>query len=160
MIKGTGKYILLMIIVMTGQLYSCSQGPVYTFSSSMPNEVWSLDNITAFKPVIEDTVSSNNIYFTLRTGTGYPYRNIWLFVTTTAPSGKSISDTLQYSLANEKGQWYGRGFGDVHELNLPYKTSVFFREKGSYSFNVRHGMRTEELKGVYDFGIRIEKAKK
>lgn len=160
MITGISKYILLVIIALTGLVSSCSKSQVYTMSSPMPDEVWTLDNITLFEPAIDDTLSSNNIFFTLRTGTSYPFQNIWLFVTTTSPSGKSITDTLQYMISDEKGKWYGRGFGDVHELNLPYKTNVFFREKGTYSFKVRHGMRSEDLKGVYDFGLRIVKVKK
>jgi gliding motility-associated lipoprotein GldH len=160
MIKGTSKHILPVIIALTWLVFSCSRSPVYTMSAPMPDEVWALDNIARFEPSVEDTLSSNNIYFTLRTGSAYPYQNIWLFVTTSSPSGKSITDTLQYMIADEKGKWYGRGFGDVRELNLPYKTNVFFREKGTYSFKVRHGMRTEDLKGVYDFGLRIVKAKK
>jgi hypothetical protein len=29
--------------------------------------------------------------------------------------------------------------------------------KGTYQFNIQHGMRTGDLKGVYDIGLRIEK---
>ena len=58
-----------------------------------------------------------------------PFRNIYLFVTTTSPDGKTITDTLQYNLADEKGKWYGKGFGDIHELNLPYKSNVYFPVK-------------------------------
>jgi gliding motility-associated lipoprotein GldH len=32
--------------------------------------------------------------------------------------------------------------------------------KGSYEFKIQHGMRVENLKGVYDFGLRIEKIRK
>ena len=126
----------------------------------MPEKTWRLMNIPTFKILITDTINSNNVFFTIRTGSSYPFRNIYLFVTTTSPDGKSISDTLQYSLANEKGKRYGRGFGDIHELNLPYKSNVFFPLKGTYQFNIQHGMRIEDLKGVYDFGLRIEKFRK
>jgi gliding motility-associated lipoprotein GldH len=126
----------------------------------MPSEEWNLENIPVFKPEITDTISSNNISFTLRTAASYPFRNIFLFVSTTSPAGKTITDTLQYMLADEKGKWYGKGFGDVHELYLPFKSSVYFPAKGIYSFKIRHGMRIETLKGVYDIGLRIEKIKK
>ena len=81
-------------------------------------------------------------------------------MTTTSPDGKNLTDTLHYDLADEKGKWYGRGFGDVHELNLPYKSNVFFPRKGTYEFKVQHGMRIENLKGIFDIGLRIEKYKK
>ena len=117
-------------------------------------------DIAAFKVPITDTINSNNVFFTIRNGSSYPFRNIYLFVTTTSPDGKRITDTLQYNLADEKGKWYGKGFGDIHELNLPYKSNVFFPKKGNYQFKIQHGMRIENLKGVYDFGLRIEKIRK
>ena len=109
---------------------------------------------------MKDTLNSNDICFILRTGSSYPYRNIYLFVTTIAPDGKSITDTLQYDLADEKGNWYGKGFGDIHELKLPFKSNVFFPVSGTYQINIQHGMRIEDLKGVYDVGLRVEKTLK
>jgi gliding motility-associated lipoprotein GldH len=139
---------------------SCNSNRLFTDSVSMPDEEWSLGNVAVFEPPINDTLSANNIFFTLRTGTSYPFRNIYLFVSTTSPAGKTITDTLQYMIADEKGKWYGKGFGDIHELKLPFKETVYFPVKGIYSFKIRHGMRTEVLKGVYDIGLRIEKIDK
>jgi gliding motility-associated lipoprotein GldH len=126
----------------------------------MGKETWTLTDIPAFKVQITDTVNSNNVLFTIRTGSSFPFRNIFLFVTTTSPDGKQITDTLQYNLADEKGKWYGKGFGEIHELNLPYKSNVFFPVRGTYEFKIQHGMRIENLKGVYDFGLKIEKYRK
>jgi gliding motility-associated lipoprotein GldH len=126
----------------------------------MAKETWVLTDIPVFKVSITDTANSNNVLFTIRSGSSFPFRNIYLFVTTTSPDGKQITDTLQYELADEKGKWYGKGFGDIHELNLPYKSNVFFPVKGIYEFKIQHGMRIENLKGVYDIGVKIEKYKK
>lgn len=117
-------------------------------------------NVPVFEVPVTDTICSNNIIFTIRTGSSYPYRNIYLFVTTSSPDGKNITDTLQYNLADEKGEWYGKGFGDIHELNLPYKSNVYFPLKGTYQFKIQHGMRIEDLNGVYDFGLRVAKISK
>jgi gliding motility-associated lipoprotein GldH len=160
MTEGINKYTFLIFVLLLLLLYGCNSDIIYTDSVSMPDEVWSLENVTSFEPEITDTVSNNNISFTLRTGSSYPFRNIYLFVSTTSPAGKTITDTVQYILADEKGNWYGKGFGDVHEMNLPFKPGVYFPMKGIYTFKVRHGMRSETLKGVYDFGIRIAKIKK
>jgi len=160
MIKGTDKKVLLIIISVHVLFCSCSRNIMYTDNISFPSEVWTLDNMAEFNSEIIDTTSISNIYFTIRTGTSYPFRNIWLFVNTTSPEGRSVTDTLQYFLSDEKGSWYGKGFGDIHELSLPFKTGIYFPEKGIYSFRIRHGMRIENLKGVYDFGLRIEKLKK
>jgi gliding motility-associated lipoprotein GldH len=159
MTEGINKYAFLSFILLSLLFYSCNSNVMFTDSVPMQDEVWTLENAASFKAEITDTISGNNIFFTLRTGASYPYRNIYLFASTTSPAGKTITDTLQYMLADEKGKWYGKGFGDVHELNLPFKANVYFPSKGVYTFRIRHGMRAEALKGVYDIGLKIEKIK-
>jgi gliding motility-associated lipoprotein GldH len=160
MIKGISKYSFLPVISILLLFSSCNKDVLYTDSINIPSEVWSLDFIPEFKTDISDTVSVCNIFLSIRTGTSYPFRNIWLFVNTVSPSGKSITDTLQYMLADERGKWFGKGFGDIREMDLPFRTGVCFRERGTYTFRVRHGMRNENLNGVYDLGLRISNIKK
>jgi gliding motility-associated lipoprotein GldH len=158
MIKETIKFISILLLIIL--LVSCGRNVVFTDSQTMKGKMWKIADIPAFKVPVRDTINSNNIFFVIRTGSSYPFRNIYLFVTTTAPDGKSITDTLRYDLADEKGKWYGKGFGDIHELKLPYKSNVFFPASGTYQINIQHGMRVENLKGVYDFGLRVEKSQK
>jgi gliding motility-associated lipoprotein GldH len=160
MTKGINRYSFILILASVILLSSCNSNVVYTNSLAMAAKTWELMNVASFRVSINDTINSNNVKFTIRTGSSYPFRNIYLFISTTSPDGKNITDTLEYYLADEKGKWYGKGFGDIHELNLPYKSNVFFPLKGTYLFKIQHGMRTEDLKGVYDFGLRIEKTGK
>ncbi|MEI6047356.1 MAG: gliding motility lipoprotein GldH [Bacteroidota bacterium] len=160
MIKGISRYPFIIILTSLLLLSSCNSNVVYTDSKVMAEKIWRLSDISAFRIPVNDTVNSNNVFFTIRTGSSYPFRNIYLFVSAISPDGKTITDTLQYNLADEKGNWYGKGFGDIHELYLPYKSNVYFPSKGTYQFKIQHGMRVEDLKGVYDFGLRIEKISK
>jgi gliding motility-associated lipoprotein GldH len=160
MTKGRNKQKFLFYVTVIMLFCGCNRNAVFTDSVSMPGKEWKLENAPTFTPEIADTISNNNISFTIRTGTSFPFRNIYLFVSTTSPAGKTITDTLQYMIADEKGKWYGKGIGDIHELKLPFKSNIYFPVKGIYTFRIRHGMRSESLKGVYDFGIRIEKIKK
>lgn len=153
-IKGISGLTLILIIV------SCGKDVVYTDSAIMKDNIWKVTDVPEFKVPVEDTLLRTNVFFTIRTGSEYPFRNIWLFVTASSPDGKSITDTIQYNLADEKGNWYGKGFGDIHELSLPYRNNVFFPEKGTYIFKIQHGMRVEDLRGVFDFGLRVEKVSK
>lgn len=160
MIKKINRNIYLFILVSSILIIACNSNVVYTGSVAMKGNKWELMNIPVFRVPVTDTVNSNNLSFILRTGSDYPFRNIFLFVTATSPQGKVLTDTLQYYLADDKGKWYGRGFGDIHEINLPYKSNVFFPSTGEYSFKIQHGMRTENLPGIYDIGIRIERVRK
>lgn len=141
-------------------LAGCDNKVVYSGSSAMNNNTWNLMDIRTFEVPIVDTINSNNVYFTVRTGSSYPFRNIFLFVNTISPDGKTISDTLEYYLADESGDWFGKGFGDIKELKLPYKSNVYFPRIGTFRFTLQHGMRMEDLNGIYDIGVRIEKINK
>lgn len=155
MTRGINRCLLLFTAMIL--MISCGRNVVFTDSTEMPGRTWKLEDTPEFSITVNDTLSSNNIWFIIRTGSAYPYRNIFLFVTTASPDGNSMTDTLNYDLADEKGNWYGKGFGDIHELMLPYKSNVFFPLSGTYQIAVRHGMRIADLKGVYDFGLRVEK---
>jgi gliding motility-associated lipoprotein GldH len=161
MIKRAERYLFFIIIGVSFVLIlSCNNNIVYTDSAALPGKRWELMNILSFRVPVNDTLSNNNVTFTIRSGSSYPYRNIYLFVKTVSPDGSTITDTLEYYLADEKGKWYGKGFGDIHELNLPYRSNVFFPRRGIYQFNIQHGMRKEILDGIYDIGLRIEKTGK
>jgi len=139
---------------------SCSSDVIFTDAVAMKEQTWELSNVPEFTIPVTDTAQLTDISFTIRTGSGYPFRNLWLFITAYSPDGKSISDTLEFELADEKGNWYGKGFGDIHELNLPYRSKVFFPVTGSYRFKIQHGMRAGNLEGVYDFELRIAETSK
>jgi gliding motility-associated lipoprotein GldH len=157
MTRRINRSIIVFLPLSLLLLSSCNSNVVFSDTHAMAENTWKLMEIPSFRAEVDDTLTSSNIFFTLRSSSSYPFRNIWLFVTTIAPDGKSITDTLQFNLADEKGKSYGRGFGDIRELDLPYKSNVYFPLKGIYQFRIQHGMRVEDLKGVYDFGLRIEK---
>lgn len=154
------KFTTAALLCLTTVIISCERNVVFTDSKAIPAKTWQIENKPEFLFPVDDTLSGNNIWFSIRTGSSYPFRNIFLFATTDSPDGKSKTDTLQFNLADEKGNWYGKGFGDIHDLMLPFKSNVYFPRKGSYRITVQHGMRVRDLRGVYDFGIRVEKVKK
>lgn len=160
MIKKTNKGAQILIMLSLLIAPACSRNTLFTDSVAMPGKTWGLAFIPEFNFPVTDTIGVTNVYFSIRTGSDYPFRNIYLFVTSISPDGKSMTDTLEYDLADEKGNWYGKGPGDIHELTLPFRTNVFFPQKGLYIFKIQHGMRIGDLKGVYDLGLRIIKSEK
>jgi len=157
MMKEKGAKFFFAVAGLLLFLYSCDRELVYTDSFIIPSATWPLEITPSFDALITDTTSLNDIFITIRTGSEYPFRNIWFFVTTTSPSGKMIIDTLEYMLSDMKGKRYGRGFANIKEVNLKFREGVYFPETGIYKFKIRHGMRAENLKGVYDIGLRIRK---
>jgi len=149
MIREINKSSTLLLLLL---LSSCNSDVIFTDSVVMQDNIWDLSNVPDFSMQIDDTTQLTDVFFTIRTGSDYPFRNLFLFVTVFSPDGNIMTD--------EKGNWYGKGFGDIHELNLPYRTNVFFPARGTYLFNIQHGMRIGDLPGIYDIGLRIERSKR
>lgn len=147
---------ILFFILLSTIAVSCNLKNRYSFNESFPPDGWSKYNKPRFNVEINDTISSYDLLFSIRNNHNYPYRNLFLFVSTTSPDGRSIKDTVEYQLADEKGRWYGKGLGDLHNIAVPYKTNVLFPVSGEYLFQIEHGMRTDKLEGIVDVGLIIK----
>jgi gliding motility-associated lipoprotein GldH len=154
---GTGPVKSLLAIVIAVVLTSCGQDIIYSGHENMPPEGWNRYNTATFNAEITDTITPASIDISIRTGSAYPYRNIFLFVSTFAPNGIRIVDTLEYTLSDSRGNRMGRGTGDIRELDLSLRKNVYFPHAGPYLIRVEHAMRTETLEGVYDVGLIIRR---
>lgn len=146
-------------------LISCDDGSVYHTYQTMPN-FWHKDSAVVFKFEERDTLRDYNLFLTLRNDNSYKYSNLFLITEMQFPHGRTISDTLEYIMANPDGSWLGTGFGDLKESKLWYREGVRFSESGTYTFSVRQAMRRNGsvdpiviLEGIRDVGLRIEKTK-
>lgn len=139
-------------------LASCDRSQVY--EKSMPvGSIWSKDSLARFEVNIDDTLSTHSVYVTMRNASSYPFSNVYLFVTTVAPSGAYVRDTMECVLADETGKWLGKGFAKYWDNRFAMRRNVKFPEKGTYTFTIQQGMRLEELPGIHDVGIRVERVK-
>ena len=139
-------------------LSSCDPNLVYEKNIRIPDGIWYRDNIVHFEVVVDDTISSHNLFVNVRNTSLYPMSNLYLFIETTAPSGHSVRDTVEVILADQKGRWLGSGLGDIWDLQQLYKQNVRFAQRGKYSFEYMQAMRTEKLPFILDVGLRVEKA--
>ncbi len=157
MVTGTVKNKILVLAALTAITLSCKTEIIYFDNVDFRSNGWNRNKTARFEAEIKDTITATTVDITLRTGSDYPYRNIYLFVSTFAPGGQMIKDTLEYMLSDDKGRRYGRGRGEIREMNLTYRENVYFPASGTYKFVIEHAMRTETLPGVYDIGIRIKR---
>lgn len=156
--KDSHRIVLIpALLLAVTLLISCNTGSIYSESESIPGYKWDVDNIITFRAPVTDTLNSYDINLLIRTDNSYPYRNIFLFIKTMSPAGRAIKDTIEYFLADEKGDWYGSGLGDINDLSVPFKANVHFPEPGTYTFSIQHGMRENKLRGVTDIGMQIRK---
>ena len=152
------RHIFILSLATVIILSSCDPNLVYEKNTKIPDGIWYRDNIVHFEVVIEDTISSHNLFVNVRNTSLYPMSNLYLFIETTAPSGHFVRDTVEVILADEKGKWLGSGLGDIWDLQQLYKQNVRFAQRGKYSFEFEQAMRTEKLPFILDVGLRVEKA--
>ncbi len=154
----TSAFVLAGTVVWMLLLTACDPNSVFEKNKEIPGHTWKMKDVIRFKVPVKDTVSSHSIYINIRNYSKYPYSNIYLFVHVTSPSGNTLTDTVNYILADQRGRWLGRGLGDMYFIRFPYKQNIRFPYPGIYLFNITQGMRTN-LKGIRDVGIRVERLK-
>lgn len=124
------------------------------------NGNWKKNAEQKFNFKVNDAQDAKNIIFVVRNNNDYPYSNIRFIVNFSDLKTKKKSiDTLNYILAKPNGEWIGKGFGDTKETLFQYKLNYKFPQNGNYSIGVIHAMRTDNLKGIEDVGVKIETAK-
>lgn len=154
---GRAMRSIIVILTLSTFFYSCDSKGIFEQNVKIPNEQWNMDSMAVIRANITDTTLVYNVLINIRNTTDYPNSNLYLFITTHAPSGAAIRDTLECTLANDMGNWLGKGFGRMHDSQIPYKRNVKFPASGEYVFEIQHGMRSPNLKGIASTGIRIER---
>jgi gliding motility-associated lipoprotein GldH len=135
----------------------CTGGSIFHQNMRLEGGKWNARDSLVFRALIKDTVQPHSIFLSLRNKGTYGFSNFYAFITSRAPSGSVRTDTVEFILADRRGQWYGKGFGDLWQHTRPFKLGIRFSNTGIYTFTVKQGMRVEDLEGIMDFGIRIER---
>jgi len=123
---------------------------------------WAVGERAVLTVDITDTVSQHNFLINVRNTEEYPYRNLYVFLKTTFPNGKSSRDTVGLYLADASGRWLGSGNGYLNSGRYPsarvmYAYNKRFPVSGTYTFEIEQAMRTDTLVGIRNIGLRIEK---
>ncbi len=145
---------VLTILVLSAGFISCDRMMVYDDFRRIDNGSWAWDDPAEFTFSISDTSGFHDVQIHLRHFTEYPMSNLYLFLHMTGPSGQEMTDTLQMILAENSGEWIGRGVGNIREIGYLYRKNTRFPEPGEYSISIEQAMRLPELP-VSGVGVRI-----
>ncbi len=149
---------LLFILLTAFMAVACNGDVVYESNERIPGNVWSRFHIPVFEVEITDTINAHNLLINLRNTGEYPRSNLFLFISATSPAGAFTRDTLELVLAGPSGRWKGSGFGSVWQNRFFYRQNVRFPERGKYTFEVEQAMRIDDLPGIIDVGLRVERS--
>ena len=136
-------YIILLVAVLFA---ACDNRTVFTEFRTLPLSGWNADSALVFNVEMSDTAGLYDVIVDVRHAVNYPYQNMWLFVN---------NDTIDFYLANQRGEWLGNGGGDLREMPVLYKQAVRFDSVGTYTYTIIQGMRDKNLKGISDVGLQV-----
>ena len=155
--RKNNKYLIFVNLFVALLLISCDNNSVFDKYAAIPDMKWEAKKPVVFNVEINDTINPHNVYINIRKSSKYENMNLFLFVHTTSPSGAELIDTLECTLADDRGKWLGSGWGDIYDNRFLYKKQVRFPVQGEYTFKITQAMRTEELRNISDVGLRIDK---
>jgi gliding motility-associated lipoprotein GldH len=148
-----------ILLVMLGLFIfsACDPNIIYDEYQHISKDLWNRFDVKKFDIVVNDTVSFNDFYIDVRNTTDYQFSNLYLFIDSQFPNGQVYRDTIECILADRQGKWLGRGLGKIRDNRFLFKSMVRFSLKGTYVLKIQQAMRTEDLAGIADIGLRLEK---
>lgn len=146
----------LSFLILSSLLFSCDKARLIDENHNIPNQAWYYKNKLNFDVHITDTNKTYNVYVNLRVGSDYKYSNFFVMVHQTNPSLQTTKERKELTLLDERGNWLGKGLGDIFDFQIPIYTQKRFNQKGVYKFELEQNMREDTLSPIYAAGIRIE----
>jgi len=147
-------FLLIPAIILV--LLACNTNRFFRETHRIPEGEWNTDEKVAFLVNITDTSKRYSLYIHIRNDVNYPFANIFMFLDTRFPDGQIARDTVECQLAGYDGRWLGTGSGSIRYNRFLFQKTVFFRQKGNYTFTFEQAMRTSKLNGIRDVGLEIE----
>lgn len=148
--KKRASLLLLLCLVFV----SCTKKAVYTKAFRFKNETWSQQVKPQFEVDIQDTTQLYDFIFTLRSTTDYAYNNLWVFLRTTPPFGKSVREPYEIKMADPNGNWIGNKSGTIVEHQLAFKRrKIPF--KGKYQFILEQAITEKHVDELLDISLEV-----
>ncbi|XCI74670.1 MAG: gliding motility lipoprotein GldH [Flavobacteriales bacterium] len=151
------KILPLFVYTWTLMIISCQNKQLIFKGGERFNGRWPKNKPAVFDFNIDTPQEIQDFLFVLRHNDSYEFSNIFLFIETQYPDGKSTRDTVQYKLAYKDGHWKGIGLGPTKEILLRFKEKATLKDSGHYKIMVLQDMRRDTLQGIEDFSLIIEK---
>jgi gliding motility-associated lipoprotein GldH len=147
-------FFLLLTVLIT----ACGERPMYDRFVAIPEQGWHKDSTIHFDVTIDDISAQYYAEVSVRNNSAYPNQNIWFFRNIYSSKGLEYGDTAQYFLANEYGEWTGKGLGELKTNDFPFRRQALrFADTGVYRFSFTQAMRMDMLNGIEDIGLRLYK---
>ena len=168
-----GYLTVMAVLSMLGicGLSSCSVDPNVVLDQfvAQDDKTWSWKDVQSFDFEIGEGDYYYNVNIQLRISGQFAYSNLWMVYRLDLQdslkagqlselSSKSVgAKQFQGILADETGRWLGEGKGNLRVYSFPVVQRAILRP-GKYRFLLRQNVRVDDLFGVSDIGLKVEKA--
>jgi len=139
-------------------IFSCNSDIVFNDFQPVPDKVWDRQSEFLFHFELNEAAIPYNISLQLRNSIFYPYQNLWILFDALDQTEVIVNDTIEFLLADKSGKWTGNGV-TLFQNQFPLRTNYHFPDTGKYTIRIRHGMVAEQLHGIENVGLFIEKTR-
>lgn len=139
---------IILLMTITVLLFSCTSAPYFEQQIEIPNQEWTYADSLIFEVPIQDTTQRYDIYLQIQHSTAYYYQNLYTYLRTIYPSGKSIGARLNFDLANKQGKWYGDCSSEDCTYTAGLQQNVRFAEQGQHQISLQNFMRVDSLQAI------------
>lgn len=154
------KHSILSVLIL-GLIFTCSKPPFFTDYQDFDGQWPALKKVVfEIDAPIDQSV---NMMIYIRNNRQYPFSNLFLIARLKTGDSLLLCDTLEYAMANEKGQWLGKGFLEVKESKLWWKENYEFPTADNLNVQLEHALRfngseqaTDPLSGIVGVGFAVE----
>ena len=157
------KNLIVLGICFLG-LQSCRNSDLYLNYHDFKDQ-WEVYEKVVFELNLEPTEPVNLMIY-LRNDNRYVFSNIFLIATLKEGKKTLFCDTLEYAMADPKGEWLGAGFLELKESKLWWKEDFDFPQGENITATLEHAVRhtgsesgIKDLEGIVGVGLSIEKTR-
>lgn len=155
--KLRNNHLYYFIMLATLLLPACENKTVYHSFLPVPNEGWNKNDTLVFTFPVYDTIVPLNFSIETRNTEKYPFTNLFLIISSSRQRNPFVTlDTLECTLANEKGRWKGTGIGGIYQNTYPYRI-LSLPSPDTLTIRINHAMSTPLLKGIKDIGLYVHR---
>lgn len=135
---------------------SCNQDFVFDEYKDFTHQSWDSDDVLLFEYFVQDTTMLYTTLIKVRHTVDYEYQNLFLFV-----FDETEKDTIELFLSDKKGEWLGRGVGDIREVKMLISSKKAKKSKKRNLIRIEQAMRygaeekIKKLKNIDALGITI-----
>ncbi len=148
------RLLWLTIAVIAAACIGCGQPEEHGCFAAVDAQGWRYGDTLhlSFEPSGEDSIAEGRLAVVVRHSAAYAYSNIWLEVSY-PPADSMKADTFNIRLADNYGNWFGKGLGLSYQLTDSTKRNLSLKTPSELS--VRHIMRVDRLSDIEQIGLLL-----